>query len=206
MPIKADKDALPFSTVSMDFITDLPESNGFTALYVVVDHNLSKGIVLIPCTKEETVLSTAILFHDHVYRRYGLPRAMISDRGPQFASQVFQELCVKLGIQSQLSTAYHPQTDGQMEQMNREIEAYLRIYCGSHPESWAECIPDLEFAHNHWINANSGKAPFELIMGYLPTAIPTLAITTKYPALEDRLRELRDIRKEALAAHEMAQV
>lgn len=93
-----------------------------------------------------------------------------------------------------------------MERMNREIEAYLRIYCGSHPESWAECIPDLEFAHNHRINANSGKAPFELIMGYLPTAIPTLAITTKYPALEDRLRELRDIRKEALAAHEMARV
>lgn len=204
MPIKADKDALPFSTVSMDFITDLPESMGFTALYVIVDHNLSKGIVLIPCTKEETALSTATLFHDHVYRRFGLPRAMISDRGPQFASQVFQALCAKLGVQSRLSTAYHPQTDGQTERMNREIEAYLRIYCGSHPESWAECLPDLEFAHNHRINANSGKAPFELIMGYLPTAIPTLAITTKYPALEDRLRELRDTRKEALAAHEMA--
>lgn len=79
MLIKADKDALPFLTVSMDFITDLPESMGFTALYVVVDHNLSKGIVLIPCTKEETALSTVILFHDHVYRHFGLPRAMISD-------------------------------------------------------------------------------------------------------------------------------
>ena len=68
MPIKADSDALPFSTISMDFITDLPESDGYTALYVVVDHNLSKGIVLIPCTKEETALSTAGLYHDHVYR------------------------------------------------------------------------------------------------------------------------------------------
>lgn len=71
--------------------------------------------------------------------------------------------------------------------MNQEIEAYLWIYCGSHPKSWAECLPDLEFAHNHWINANSRKAPFELIMGYLPMAIPTLAIATKYLALEDRL-------------------
>lgn len=67
MPIKADTDALPFSTVSMDFITDLPESSGYTALYVVVDHNLSKGIVLIPCTKEETAMSTAKLYHEHVY-------------------------------------------------------------------------------------------------------------------------------------------
>ena len=79
MPIKADSDALPFSTVSMDFITDLPESDGYTALYVVVDHNLSKGVILIPCNKEETAMTTAILYHEHVYRRFGLPRAMISD-------------------------------------------------------------------------------------------------------------------------------
>jgi hypothetical protein len=63
MPIKADQDALPFSTISMDFITDLPESNGYTALLVIVDHNLSKGVILIPCTKEETAMSTAILYH-----------------------------------------------------------------------------------------------------------------------------------------------
>lgn len=98
MPIKADHDALLFSTVSMDFITDLPESNEYTALYVVVDHNLSKGIVLVPCTKEETSVSTAAMYHDHVYKRFGLPRAMISDRGPQFASKVFQELCTRLGV------------------------------------------------------------------------------------------------------------
>lgn len=66
--IKADKDALPFSTISMDFITDLLEFQGFTALYVVVDYNLSKGIVLILCTKEEMALFMAILFYDHVYR------------------------------------------------------------------------------------------------------------------------------------------
>jgi transposase InsO family protein len=206
MPIKADKDALPFSTIGMDFITDLPESNGYTALYVVVDHNLSKGIVLIPCTKEETSTTTAKLYHDHVYRRFGLPRAMISDRGPQFASKVFQELCDRLGVQSRLSTAYHPQTDGQTERMNREIEAYLRIYCGSHPDTWAEHLPDLEFSHNQRANANNGKTPFEIIMGYNPIAIPTVLISSRFPALEERLRDLRDIRKEALAAHEMARV
>lgn len=128
MPIKADEDALPFSTVSMDFITDLPESMGFTALYVVVDHNLSKGIVLIPCTKEETMLSMAILFHDHVYCCFGLPRAMISDRGPQFASQVFKELCMKLGIQSWLSTGISSpdrQTNRKNELGNRSLSQDL---------------------------------------------------------------------------------
>lgn len=206
MPIKADQDALPFSTISMDFITDLPESQGYTALYVVVDHNLSKGIILIPCTKEETATTIAKLYHNNVYRRFGLPRAMISDRGPQFASHVFQELCERLGIKSRLSTAYHPQTDGQTERMNREIEAYLRIYCGSHPESWMDHLADIEFSHNQRVNTNSGKTPFEIIMGYNPTAIPTFPIASKFPALEIRLRELRDIRKEALAAHEMARV
>jgi hypothetical protein len=204
MPIKADQDALPFSTVSMDFITDLPESNGYTALLVVVDHNLSKGVILIPCTKEETAMSTATLYHQYVYRRYGVPRTMISDRGPQFASQVFQALCDKLGIQSRLSTAFHPQTDGQTERMNREIEVYLQIYCGSHPHEWFHHLSDLEFSHNHRANANSGKTPFEMIMGYNPTAIPLMAIGSKFPAVEDRLRQIRDIRREALAAHELA--
>ena len=98
MPIKADQDALPFSTISMDFITDLPESKGYTALYVVVDHNLSKGIILVPCQKTEDALSTAQMYHDHVYKRFGLPRAMISNRGPQFASQVFQEIQERLRV------------------------------------------------------------------------------------------------------------
>jgi hypothetical protein len=206
MPIKADQDALPFSTISMDFITDLPESNGYTALMAIVDHNLSKGVILIPCTKEETALTTAQLYHQHVYRRYGLPRAMISDRGPQFASQVFQTLCEKLGIQSRLSMAFHPQTDGQTERMNQEIEVYLWIYCGSHPHEWFHHITDLEFAHNHRANANSGKTPFEIIMGYNPTAIPLMTIGSKFPALEERLQQLREVQKEALVAHELARV
>ena len=73
MPIKADQDALPFSTIGMDFITDLSESNDYTALFVVVDHNFSKGIILVPSTKQETALSTAQLYHDHVYERFRLP-------------------------------------------------------------------------------------------------------------------------------------
>ena len=142
LPIRLDQEMLPFSNVSMDFITELPESSGYSALYVVVDY-LSKAIILIPCNKTEDALSTAAMYHDHVYKRFGLPKVMISDRGPQFASKVCQELCTRLGIDSRMSTAYHPQTDGQTERMNREIEVFLRIYCGSHPEEWHSHLGDL---------------------------------------------------------------
>ena len=88
-PIKADPYAYPFSIVTMDFITDLSESNRYNALYVAVDHDLIKAIVLIPCTKIIDAISTTKLYHDNIYRRFGLPNRIISDKGPQFLSQVF---------------------------------------------------------------------------------------------------------------------
>ena len=112
-PIAADPNALPFQTVSMDFITDLPESPTYDSIMVVVDHDVSKGIILIPCRKTIDAFETAKLYLDQVYQRFGLPNSIISDRGPQFASRVFQLICDRMGIKSKMSTAYHPQTDGQ---------------------------------------------------------------------------------------------
>ena len=105
LPIRSDQEMLPFSNVSMDFITELPESSGYLALYVVVDY-LSKAIILIPCSKTEDALSTAKMYHDHMYKRFGLPKVMIPDRGPQFASKVFQELCIRLGIDSSVKVLW----------------------------------------------------------------------------------------------------
>ncbi|THG92682.1 hypothetical protein EW145_g8625, partial [Phellinidium pouzarii] len=83
-PIPADPSALPFQSVSIDFITNLPLSNSFDSLMVIVDHDSSKGIVLCPCNKTIDALGTALLYHQNVYRRFGLPKRIISDRGPQF--------------------------------------------------------------------------------------------------------------------------
>ena len=80
IPIKADSYAYPFSTATIDFITDLLELNRYNALYVVVDHDLTKAIVLIPCTKTVDVIGTARFYHDNVYRRFGLPNRIILDR------------------------------------------------------------------------------------------------------------------------------
>lgn len=92
-PIQPRPNTQPFQTVTMDFITALPTSNTFDSLMVIVDHDVTKAIVLIPCTKTIDALGTAKLYHNHVFRRFGLPKTIISDRGPQFASKVFQDLC-----------------------------------------------------------------------------------------------------------------
>ena len=99
----------------MDLITDLPLVDGHDSILVVVDQGLSKGVILIPCSKTHTSEETARLLLENLYKQFGLPDKIISDRGPQFASKAFIELLKLLGIKSALSTAYNPQTDGTTE-------------------------------------------------------------------------------------------
>ena len=202
-PIQA-KRTLPFATVNMDFITDLPAANGYTAILVIVDHDCTKAVKLIPCDKSVTALQTAQLYFDHVYRHYGLPEQIISDRGPQFASHVFQELCNLTGIRSTMSTAYHPQTDGQAERTNQEIELYLRIYCMDHPETWTNHLPLIEFTHNNRTHSVTKRTPFQLLMGYEPRTIPLKIGESKVPSIKERLLDLAQQRDEAQAAHDEA--
>ena len=108
---------MPWVDVSVDFITDLPLSNGFDSILTVVDR-FSKETEFILCNKIATALDTAKLYLFHVWKDHGLPRTIISDQGPQFASQVMMDLCKQLSISPKLSTVHHPQTDGQTEVMN----------------------------------------------------------------------------------------
>ena len=94
----------------MDLITDLPLVNGLDSILVVVDQGLSKGVILLPCSKTLTADGAGQLLLDNLYKRFGLPDSIISDRGPQFAAKSFQELLKLLNVNSRLSTAYHPQT------------------------------------------------------------------------------------------------
>ena len=91
-PIKANPYAYSFLIVTIDFITDLPESNGYNTLYIVIDYDLIKAIVLIPWIKIINTIGTARLYHDNVYQRFGLSNRIILDREPQFLLQVFQEI------------------------------------------------------------------------------------------------------------------
>src|ERR1700677_444303 len=188
----------------MDLKTDLPPADGHDSILVVVDQGLSKGVILLPCNKTITSEDTARLLLENLYKRFGLPDKIISDRGPQFASKAFKELLKLLGIKSALSTAYHPQTDGTTERVNQEIEAYLSIYCASHPEEWPQALHTMEFTHNNRRHADRLQTPFELMFGESPIAIPLSFESTKYPTMEDKMKTLQRNREEALAAHELA--
>ena len=185
-PIKSTA-SRPFQQISCDLITDLPVSSGFNSLLVVVDHGLTKGVILCPTKKSITAEGIASLFFHKVFLRFGLFDKVISDRGPQFASSFTQELGKLLHYDLSLSTAYHPQSDGETERVNQEVETYLRIFCGNDPISWSESIPHAEFTHNHRPHSVTNQSPFYLMMGYEPRALPSVISDTSIPAVETRL-------------------
>jgi hypothetical protein len=133
-----------------------------------------------------------------------LPDKMLSDRGPQFAAKSFRELLKLLGIKSNLTMAYHPQTDGVTEQVNQEIEAYLSIYCSAHPTEWKNSLSTLEFTHNNRRHADQTHTSFKLMNGEAPVAIPTTFKNTKFSSVAERIKNLVTSREEALAAHKLA--
>ena len=178
--------------------------DGCNSLLVMVDQGLSKGVILCPTAKTVDMDGIGDLLHENLYKRFGLPDKMLSDRGPQFAAKAFRAMLKRLGITSVLSTAYHPQTDGTTERINQEIETYLAIYCHSHPETWKRSISTLEFTHNNRRHADRPKTPFELMMGESPKAIPEVFENTKFPSIDEKIKQMKIDREEALAAHELA--
>jgi hypothetical protein len=134
-PIKSTT-TCPFTVVTTDFITDLPNNEGFDSIMVVVDQNAMKGIIFIPTNKTVSMAEAACLYYEKVYTWFGLPDKIISDRDPHFASNLFQELGNLLGVKLAMSTTYHPQTDGKTERVNQELEIYLRTFCLNETETW----------------------------------------------------------------------
>jgi transposase InsO family protein len=129
----------PWQDISMDFVTGLPESGKekYDAIWVVVDR-LTKDRHLVPCHTTVDAESLADLYIQHIFRLHGLPRTIVSDRGPQFAADFWGRLCSHLGIDRRLSTAFHPQTDGQMERINAVMEQYLRAHVNYLLDDWAD--------------------------------------------------------------------
>jgi len=111
--------------MSMDLITDLPRSQGFDSILTIVDQGCSKAAKFIPCTKTIDGTGVALEYLKHLVPWFGLPKQIISDCDPRFTSAFTKEMCKALGIQQNLSTAFHPHTDGQTECMNAWIEQYL---------------------------------------------------------------------------------
>ena len=125
----------PWQYISVDFITKLPMSKGHDSILVVCDR-FSKMSHFVATTAKTMAEGLVRLFRDYVWKLHRLPESVISDRGPQFAVGLTRELNKMLGIETKLSTAYHPQTDGQTERTNQELEQYLRIYVNHRQNNW----------------------------------------------------------------------
>jgi hypothetical protein len=123
--------SLPFQTVAMDFIMKLPKSGKreYNTILTITDHDCTKAAIFIPCHETITAEGVATLYLRHVYPRFGIPKKVISDRDTRFTSKFAKGLNTALGIQSNMSTAYHPQTDGQSERTNQSLEMFIRCYC-----------------------------------------------------------------------------
>ena len=164
------KHSLPFETVAMDFIVKLPSSDGYDSILTITNHNCTKASIFIPCNKSTDAPGLARLYATNVFPHYGIPRKIISDRGPQLISKFIKELCILLEIKQNISTAYHPQMDGQSEHTNQSLEQYLRLYCGTWQDTWAKWLPMAQYVKNSWAHSITKKTPFDLLIGYTPKA------------------------------------
>jgi len=146
--------------ISTDFITKLPLAQGYDTILVVCDC-FSKMVHFIATTEKTLAEELTKLFQDHVWRLHRLPKSIISDRGVQFAAGIMKELNNLLGIQMELSTAYHLQTNGQTERINQELEQYLRVFIDHRQEQWSDWLGMAEFAYNNKIHAATKISPFK---------------------------------------------
>jgi hypothetical protein len=186
--IEGANNTRPFAKCSMDLITDLPPVEGYNSILVMVDQGLLKRVILCPCTKTITWEGTVTLLQDNLFTRLGLLDEIISDRDLRFAAHAFQELLKLLNIKSNFTTAYHTQSDGATERVNQEIEAYLSIYCTSHPEDWLHSLSTLEFMHNNRRHAERVHSPFKLIQGDNPISVPITFSHTKFLTIKEKMK------------------
>ncbi|PNX92970.1 Ty3/gypsy retrotransposon protein, partial [Trifolium pratense] len=157
--------------LSLDFITGLPPSNGYSAVLVVVDR-FSKGVHLAALVPHYTAHKVALLFFDTVCKIHGMPRSLVSDRDPLFISKFWRELFTLCGTTLRMSTAYHPETDGQTEVYNRVLEQYLRSFVHHKPSQWSKFLALAEWSYNTSIHSSTGHSPYEITFGKPPPSVP----------------------------------
>jgi transposase InsO family protein len=192
----------PWQEITMDFITGLPASRRGDGVYdsvlVVVDR-FTKMARYLPCRKTIDAEELAELFIGSIVKDFGLPSGIVSDRGSVFTSKFWSTLCWILRIKRKLSTAFHPQTDGQTERQNQTLEQYLRQYCSFHQDDWASLLNHAEFAYNNSDHASLGASPFFALYGYHPRTdidVEDNVPGGEVPTATERAKQVGEIREE----------
>ncbi|KAJ1042308.1 hypothetical protein NDA10_004995 [Ustilago hordei] len=168
----------PWGSISLDFIEGLPpskkyDSKTYDSILVIVDR-LTKFAILAPTHKTVTAKQTAVLLYGHMVRLFGYPDHMVLDQGRQFISGAWKAFTEQMGVKHSLSTAYHPQTDGQTERVNQVIEQYLRMYCNYEQNDWANLLDTAAFVYNNMVHNSIGVSPFFACYGWNPKAHPDI--------------------------------
>ncbi|KAK2389125.1 hypothetical protein QL285_062745 [Trifolium repens] len=192
--------------ISMDFITGLPKSRGYEALLVVVDR-LSKYAHFIPLKHPYTARSIAETFCKEIIRLHGIPLTIVSDRDPIFMSSFWKEIFKMQGTQLKFSSAYHPESDGQTEVVNRCLETYLRCFISDQPRTWVSWVHWAEYWFNTTFHSSTEKTPFEIVYGRPPPTLTRwLQGETRVEAVQrdliDRDEALRQLKSQLLRAQE----
>ena len=140
----------------------------------------------------------AKIYYSKVFPHFRIPSKIISDRDPRLTSKLAQDICTELGIHQNISTTYHPQTDGQSERTNQTLEMYLRIFCNEQQTDWAKWLPLAQFILNSRPSHMTKIPPFELLIGVTPKSHGMSPITA--PSLQERKKIIEDVRKRAQEA------
>ncbi|XP_023806800.1 uncharacterized protein LOC110017320 [Oryzias latipes] len=189
----------PWSHIAVDFVTGLPPSQGHTVILTVIDR-FSKAVHFIPLAQLPSASDTADIKVNHVFRYHGIPCDIVSDRGPQFTSQVWRSFCSALGATVSLSSGYHPQSNGQAERSNQELEAALRCLVAQNESDWSKYLIWVEYAHNTHSSTATGMSPFEASLGFSPPLFPSQELDLAVPSVQLHLRRCQDVWRQARAA------
>jgi hypothetical protein len=189
----------------MDFITGLPRVEGCNALWVIMDR-LTKMAHFVACVDTMGPSDLADGFISHVVRAHGLPSSIISDRGSLFTSAFWKWIMEAMGTTRNLSTAFHPETDGQTERTNAILEQYLRAYCNYQQDNWKQLLPIAEFCYNNTQSETTRLTPFFANCGYHPRFKPNLSrMDSRTPEISDYISTLTNLHAELRAEIHYAQ-
>jgi hypothetical protein len=197
-----------WADISIDFIEGLPKVAGKSVILTVVDR-FSKYAHFIPLGHPYTAASVARAFFDGIVRLHGFPSSIVSDRDPVFTGHVWRDLFSMAGVKLRMSTAFHPQTDGQSEVVNKVIAMYLRCVTGDRPRSWVEWLSWAEYCYNTSFHTALRATPFEVVYGRPPPPIlPYTAGSAKTEAADALLRSrdemLAEVRQRLLQAQQLS--
>lgn len=167
-----------WTDLTMDFIVSLPAVRGYDSIYVVVDR-LSKYAHFIPCSSSVTAEGVARLFINNIWKHHGFPRSIITDRDPKFVSAFWRSFTKCLNVQHSMTTANHPEADGQTERTNRTLLQYLRLYTQKNPTEWLDFLPCAEWVYNNTVHSSTRCTPASLVYTEVPLCDPELDLAVR---------------------------